>query len=297
MTKKYYSEIMLLTKSIHADELTCWLEWHLNVIHVDHIVLWDNESAIDVKSIVSKFPKDKIDYRFIKGWPNQYNLYTEYVSMSQSQWLLPLDDDEFLYLGDRYNHDMNTFISSITQRYNKNKFYILWTNLLSENKIQSKSDLYLNTHLCYSFDACRKISGTWYQDNGWGKCLINTDYTYSYKTDRCRAGHIPGCIDGDDTTILVNGIRTNIVNPLSIQSEHIFYRKDEIDINKDCFIAHYQYKTKDDWFIKCNRVSAASTYRILKNKVSVYDKIYEYQKEFKPCTFLKDMWDNYNKEK
>lgn len=293
MSKKYFSEIMLLTKSLYADELFCWLEWHLNIIHVDHIVLLDNESPIDIKSILSRFSKDKIEYHLIEGWSDQKELYTHYLRQSESQWVIPLDDDEYLYLGDKYNKDIKTFITTLMDTYHRNMYYILWTNLLSETKLQKHEDLYINTHIFYTFEGCRKMYGDWSRDNGWGKCLVNTDLEYTYGTGRESTCHIPLCINRYSPVVLVNGVRTNLVNPLSIQKEHLYYRKDEIDLNKDCFIAHYHYKTKEDWVIKCDRGSVLSKNIILKDKVRIYDKIFEYQKEFKPCTLLRDIWNNH----
>ena len=101
MSKKYVTEVLLLTRSYHSDELECWLEWYINILGVDHISLFDNESTIDVQGIISKY-KDKVSYRSISGWPNQHKLYSDYIKESEAQWVIPLDDDEFLYIGNKY---------------------------------------------------------------------------------------------------------------------------------------------------------------------------------------------------
>lgn len=291
MSKKYFSEILLLTKSLYADELQCWLEWHLNILGVDHIVLFDNESIIDVSQVIKSFPQDKIEYHYIQGWPDQYALYNNYLKKTEAQWVIPLDDDEYLYLSDTYKN-INQFIISLQDRYHRNMFYILWVNMLSGDKIYNHSDLYINTHTYYSFEACRKIAGSWSRDDGWGKCLFNLDQEYSFRTEK-HTGHIPLCTNGDNTVVLVNGTATNIINPRSIHSDHLFYRKNERVFNKDCFIAHYHYRTKEDWVRKCNTWDVSSLHIHLQDKVYVYDKIYEYRSEFLPCVLLKDRWKSY----
>lgn len=293
MGKKYFSEIVILTKSLYADELICWLEWHINIMGVDHIVIYDNESPIDILSIVSKFPQGKIEYHFIQGWPDQYTLYNSHLKETESQWVLPLDDDEFLYLSNKYEN-INTFISTLSQHYNRDMFYILWVSLLSGYKIQEHTDLFINTHTFYSFNACRKISGSWSRDSDWGKCLINTSHNYEYKSGSKTTGHIPQCVDNPKITpVLVNGNGTNIINPLSIQTGHLYYRKDERVLDTDCFIAHYHYRTKNDWIRKCKSWDVSSLHIDLHDKVYIYDKIYEYRSEFLPCVLLKDRWKSY----
>ena len=147
--KKYNSEVILLTKNDHIDELECWIEWHSNVVKFDHIVVLDNESTIDAKQICDKLNKtnnNKIEYCRIEGWPDQYKLYNDYINKSQSQWILTIDDDEYLYIGDKYNGNVNDFLSEMSIQYHTNKIYALWLNLMSKDEIQTKQDLYINTH-------------------------------------------------------------------------------------------------------------------------------------------------------
>ena len=281
---QYFSEIMLLTKSDHPEELYCWLTWHLNILHFDHIVLFDNESNFDVLSVISQFPKEKIEYHLVKGWPDQYKLYNEYLKSPKSLWTIALDDDEYFYISDKYNYNIQNFIESIYKQYQKNKYYILWTHLLSPDPIDDYYDLYINTHTAYSFDACRLIRSIWNEDNGWGKCLINNSYSYSYSMSWKSRGHIPTCLDGDNTTILVR-------NGREIEYEHI--KTNGFNLYEDCFIAHYQYKNKKDWKIKCTRPLATHPTYSIKNKIKVYSIIYQNKSLFKPCTLLKDKYNDY----
>lgn len=286
---QYSTEILLLTRSIHPEELYCWLIWHLNILHFDHVVLFDNESPIDVNSVISKFPKEKIEYYYIKGWPNQYKLYNEYLKSPKAQWTIALDDDEYLYLSDLYNSNIHSFIESLTESYkDTNKFYILWTNMFSKEPIEEYSELFINTHTYYSYDACRLIKGVWPEDNGWGKTLINNNFSYIYTSEK-NLGHIPTCVNGNDKNILVR-------NGAEINSAHL----NTFIINNlypHAFIAHYQYKNKKDWKLKCNTQIATHPTFTIKNKINVYSNLYDHKSLFQSCTLLKERLDDYIADK
>jgi hypothetical protein len=67
-TKKYFSEILLLIKSTNINDFKDWLKWHLDTIHFDHIVVFDNDSTVDIKSICDK--DDRIEYHVVHDFPN-----------------------------------------------------------------------------------------------------------------------------------------------------------------------------------------------------------------------------------
>ena len=282
MSKKYLTEALLLTRSYYPDELECWLEWYLNILGFDHIVIFDNDSTIDVQEIIKKY-KDRVSYRFLSGWPNQHKLYSDYIKESESQWLIPVDDDEFLYIGDKFNGSVKEFIQTMYSTYNKNKYYSLWVCMVSKEPMEKREGLFINTQDHYSYEAFYNLRRYWGIDNRLGKCFVNTDYSYVYGNHSI-AGHIPECLDGDNTTVLVNGNTTN--------GDWVI--KDNEDINKDCFIAHYHTKSKEDWIIKCNRCSVRTGKSLLSPRsLSVYDRLYQNKALFKPCTLLKDRWNNY----
>lgn len=282
----YYSEIMLLTKSYYQDELECWLKWHLNILHFDHIIIFDNESTVDVRKIINQFPQEKIEYFYIKGWPDQFSLYNDYLKRSKAQWIIPLDDDEYLYIGGKYKHNIKEYISYLQREYSNHMYYILWTNLLSKGYLQSKGDLFLNTHIYYSYQLLNRLYYYWPQDNGWGKCLINNDYGYNYfYFKKGSTGHIPLCLDNHNNVVLVNG------KPIS--QEHINYPSETMFF-KDCFIAHYQYKTKNDWIQKCDSMRVNRKEESIANKKKIYDMLYSPKPSLLECSIVKELWGKYN---
>ena len=280
MGKKYFSEIVLLTRSYYPEELQCWIQWHLDILHFDHIVVFDNESPIDIPSIIRPY-RDKIEYHYIQGWPNQHRIYTEYSKESQSQWMIALDDDEYLYLSSMYNHSVQTFLEYFADKYKKNMIYPLWLNMLSKDKLVHRASLYINSHTFFSYRAYWNISRHYSNGNMLGKCFINTDYEYDYIDSVTPCHHIPRCLNGDDEAVVPDGTFT--------KSDRV-YRPGYIP---DCFIAHYQFKTKEDWIRKCNNQLVSTDKSTLSNKEYLYDLLYSYNNLFRPCTLVKDLWQSY----
>ena len=277
MNNKYFSEIVLLTRSYYIEELECWLKWHLDILGFDHIVLFDNESLIDIPKIIEKY-KDRVSYHFIQGWPDQHTLYTNYAKQSESQWLITLDDDEYLYVSPKYKGSVHFLLDSLYSQYHKNKYYPLWVNMISKEPMEKREGLFLLSHTYYSYEAFYSLRCVWGKDNRLGKCFINTDFTYQY--GKGLSGHIPKCIDGDDDTLLINGSKTKID------------LVDNTAINKDCFIAHYQMKSKEDWIRKCNGLSVKSGKCYINISKTFYDRVFKYKNNFKLCTLLVDLFSN-----
>lgn len=99
-TYKYKTEAMLLTMHLNPDDLRDWLDWHLSKCGFDRIHVFDNESDYDVMKVCRLFG-ERVTYELIEGHPRQYKLYDEYVNWkSHAEWIMPLDDDEYLDIGD-----------------------------------------------------------------------------------------------------------------------------------------------------------------------------------------------------
>lgn len=100
MSYRYKTEAILLTKYLNHDDLIEWLDHHLTVVKFDHIHVFDNESDYDVKSVCDLYGS-RVSYQKIYGHPRQYKLYDAYINtMSAAEWVMPIDDDEYLDIGD-----------------------------------------------------------------------------------------------------------------------------------------------------------------------------------------------------
>ena len=92
------TEAFCLTKFMNFDDMKEWIEWHLDSIGFDHIHIMNNDSKFDLESLCHMF-KDKVSYEAIHGYPRQYAIYDDYVNnKSNAQWVMPIDDDEYLEL-------------------------------------------------------------------------------------------------------------------------------------------------------------------------------------------------------
>ena len=97
---KYKTEAMLLTKYLNPNDLKEWLDHHLNVCKFDRIHVFDNESDYDVRKVCAEYG-NRVTYELIEGQAYQYRLYDSYIeSRSNAEWIMPIDDDEFLDIGD-----------------------------------------------------------------------------------------------------------------------------------------------------------------------------------------------------
>lgn len=285
-------KVILLTKSFHEDELRCWLNWHLNVIGFDHVNLYDNESPIDVQKICSEFD-NRVTYNYVRAWPNQKSIYTRDIENDNDdyQWSITLDDDEYLYISDKYNGNIHSLIESIQNSHKNNMYYIMWLNMFSKEEIKSWEKPYIYTHTYYSYKACHALYSLWIQGNNFGKALIDLNYKYSYELgDR---GHIPLCLNGPNQCTTINGITVpsaNLVNEMirSKDEENCAY-----GFNPDCFIAHYQYKNLSDWKLKCKLQRPGCLFSNIRNKSYIYNRVYNYSDSFKECNLLKDRMERF----
>ena len=90
---KYNTDAMLITKYLNEADLKEWIEHHLNC-GFDHIQVFDNDSAYDVKSICDQY--QNVDYEKVPGTIRQYQIYNNYVPKSEAKWIMPIDDEEYL---------------------------------------------------------------------------------------------------------------------------------------------------------------------------------------------------------
>ena len=131
-TYRYRTEAMLLTRHLNADDLDEWLDWHINRCGFDRIHVFDNESDYDVKAVCEKYG-NKITYELVEGQPRQYKLYDGYINWrSSAEWVMPIDDDEYLDLGEFKNvGEMLDYYSSKFQHIGV--FAIRWKHLFPKD--------------------------------------------------------------------------------------------------------------------------------------------------------------------
>ena len=53
--KKFFTEVVLLTKSYNLQDFKDWMHWHLDIIGFQRCHVFDNESSVDIKSECQKY--------------------------------------------------------------------------------------------------------------------------------------------------------------------------------------------------------------------------------------------------
>ncbi len=101
--RKLYSSICLF----HKDEneyLNEWLEYHLNVLYFEKVVIYDNNSKIHPKHTINQKFLDRVIF---EDWPyfnlgKQLNAYNHFIDKyrEQFEWAAFIDADEFIVIRD-----------------------------------------------------------------------------------------------------------------------------------------------------------------------------------------------------
>lgn len=296
----HFSEVLCLTKTYNAKDFEDWLHWYIDIIHFDHVVVYDNESIVDIKPLCEQYG-DRVEYHTVIGHPDQYGIYMEHINnQSKSKWVIPLDDDEILYIGDKHDHDVNTFIRNMVKTHSDKDVYKLasvWANMLSYEPIASRSSSdkeirtsLIDSHVYFSRLACLRAQNIFARRmEGWVKCFVRTDVEWSwyynvYKGILYNKGHNPTDENrGHAYALFPDGKQTS-------SSCHLGHQ-----ISKDCFVAHYSLKSREEWIAKCKCPCVSSlSMRNLEGLLSFYDDVYKYRKVFEPLTCVSELFHAHN---
>lgn len=116
--------IVLLTKYFKCDaDFHEWCRHHFS-IGVDHIHVFDNNTCFDIKLACEKYG-NLISYEPVSN-PQQYQLYNRYITSCDADYVMPIDDDEYLSI----SSDIGNIHDAIEYYSNKlgqlNVFGIRW---------------------------------------------------------------------------------------------------------------------------------------------------------------------------
>lgn len=297
--KKYLSEVLLITDSDNYYNIIDWLYWHLNIIGFEHAVVIDNSQNSILKKIVAKnLFGDKVSFHF---WPyklSQTGTYTEFVNKSEAWWVLPIDDDEYLYLNPDYYKNINDII---TKSKNYLKISFNWLMMFSNGLIEQndKKESYLNKFKYYLNNKNIltandfEIYGSFYDV----KVMVNTSIKHLYSINK-----------GTDTFVTKKQVNFtdnnvnydyehmgNVHNPLTYYDKYYFayniahdietigYLSDRpASILDNAYLMHFKFRTLEEWNYKCyNRNKFSDTRDVFftrqylsDNIKKLYDKIH-----------------------
>lgn len=243
MNKKYLTEVVLLTKSYNLQDFKDWLHWHLDIIGFDCAHIFDNESSVDIKSICDEYG-DKVTYEKIEGWPNQYALYNRYINNeSPAWWVLPIDDDEFLYMKN-FTKVNKMILHYQTKWPDMCKLSIRWENKFPKNPLDSRKTKSLLEFCTISNEKWAKLFDG---GNKPVKTFVKTSYNIFYDLT---TGQTHNPIIENKLSYMCNGnlLKGNwYIGP---------------DTDTDLKLLHFQFKSKEEWIWKCRnrkRVSMKDT--------------------------------------
>ena len=239
MNKIYLTEVVLLTKSYNLQDFKDWLHWHLDIINFDHCVVLDNESTVNIKSVCDTYGK-RVSYELVKGWVNQYVLYNKVVNESKAWWVLPIDDDEYLYMKNFDNVD-DMILYYQNKWPNMNKLSIRWQNMFPDDPKAERT--------CSLQEFCKNSNENWAKLFMRGNTVIKTFVKTSTEViyhEQSNQTHNP--INNNTLSYLCNGERL----------KGNWYNGPNTD--NDIKLYHYQYKSAKEWLWKC------------KNRLAIYGK-------------------------
>jgi hypothetical protein len=255
--KNFFTEVVLLTKSRNLQDFKDWMHWHMDIIGFQRCHVFDNESSVDIKSVCDGYG-DRVTYELVRGWPNQYALYNRYINNeSPAWWVLPIDDDEFLWMKSFTN--VNQMLMHYVKKWpDMNKLSIRWKNMFPEDPCALRGNRSL-------MDFCTKSNEQWAALFDGGnkpvKTFVRTVEPILYSIEH-KQTHNP--IINNTPSFLCNGARL-IGN---------WYTGETTD--DAVKLLHFQYKSKAEWEWKCNnrrRVSMQKDGLYQKCRLNIWEKM------------------------
>jgi len=260
--KKFFTEVVLLTKSYNLQDFKDWMHWHLDIVGFQRCHVFDNESSVDIKSVCDSYG-DRVTYELIKGWPNQYALYNRYINNeSPAWWVLPIDDDEFLYVSDKYKNNVNVFLLANSKAHpDWCKVCVGWRNMFPATFTEERT----NPHMILNATGwSNEASSIWQVGNRPVKTFVNTVYHYDWadKYGQHRT-HNPFVIGNDKYGYTMNNERI----------DESWQRYATLG-TEPIILYHYQFKCNSEWIYKCNRRKSAGAVGFNKKFPTKYSELY-----------------------
>jgi len=280
MNKIYISEIILVISTNDLPNFKYWLFWHINIIKFDHIIIIDNDSTVNLYSECLKY--NNVEYIKKSGSISQSDIYTYYVNNSKAYWCICLDDDEFLYISDKYKNSINYFIKLYTAEHSDYlKLAFPWAMMRSCKLLQNRN---FETPVFEIFD--QTMDNTIIELNNYPtkveciscvKTLVNTLIKHYYAKDTEKIIQIDReTIDLSPNRLYeiyqnvpctqvfyydklgtvhnpVSKLFNTYVHAINVMNNQInigYCSTAKINIQTDAFIAHYKFKTIDEWNYK-----------------------------------------------
>lgn len=263
---KYFTEILLITNTTNPYDLKLWIHWHLYYVQFDRITVIDNSNSSIIYDICKDY--DRIKYIKHPGKLSQSDIYNNYVNNSDAEWVLPIDDDEFIYLG---NFKTIKELINYTLNKNNNTFKISFDNLfLYSGTLLKTRKPDENIFELFNY-YCPEVTKMYYDNYVTIKTMCNTTIPHYYVIDKQEFTNIKyinlNKISEFDVSTINNDAMGNIHNPLTLDNNKNFIPS--INANRNIIqyglytnlyrfnnlnmplLLHFKYKTKQEFMNKC----------------------------------------------
>lgn len=227
-------EAILVTKSRFTQDVIEWLEWHLDKCEFDRIHLVDNDSECDIESAIQGFG-NKVIYSKVNGFCRQLKVYEDIINnISTADWIMPIDDDEFLDLG--LHKDVKEFINHFQGDYPLEPIIaIRWKHLFPKAFHSERNGMKILDYCTEENDVLADLFGI--GDKGI-KCMIrrNGKVHYYELSENPRKCHVPS--------------HTACNHARSLVGEFCNYNECYVTSNENVRLLHCRYRGYDEWTYK-----------------------------------------------
>lgn len=252
------SILICLTKHNNSYNFYEWLQYHKN-LGFDKIYIFNNNSIVDIEFICKKLKVNYINYPL--AWPNQNKLYNQIFSnktsiqLTNKDFVICLDDDEYLWIDKSFNN-INEVFNWYIDKYNCEMIYLPW-NFMSSPEVLKTLPLSWITHLSF-----RRKENLFEGIQGKAIIQFNTlnyyDWNFYYHNKNL-GGHAPFI---NDKRISINSIG-EIVEGLYSLPDTLYDNSTSAKLR----LFHYHIKSLEDWSWKIQRGSAANNQQIYDDNI------------------------------
>lgn len=242
---------LVLTKTHNEKDFCFWYKYHRNLIPSARFVFLDNESPVNLIKLVNK--KDLV--LPIAGFPDQHNLYNKIFNshiFNDGDYVIIIDDDEYLYFNDKNDLNHVSFIEDVLKKADKDNLLVPQV-LISQQTVPDNRPEKLPLPYTHTYRRNDKATTC--------KSIIRynskSTYDFTVNTSGGTRGHIPaidGKVEGYYFTwwkkhdeVDVEVVTYPVPNPPFA----------DVDYSSNIRLYHYHIKSKEDWDIKIARGSCA----------------------------------------
>lgn len=278
--KRYFTELVLITNSTNFENLFFWIKYHLEVVKFEHIIIVYNNTYDKYTELKETINSPLLDIYYFQDALCQADIYNFFVRISNSQWVLPIDDDEYLYIGDKYNNNINELLRNNSGYY---KYSFNWLSCISKTQMKT-ADLSVPYYVYYNY--CLPLD---HSECNTFKTIINTSIHHTYFKHNEALYPVNDILKMYDFYTTGYNSMGTVHNPISHDGknyQHSYNISDNTVIpgrliknplknlnSLDGAIFHFKYRSEDEWADKCSKFKFKDII-----KTDLYHKLYNNDK-------------------